>query len=213
MLILREDRVAVPNLHNYVILKGTKSAKFAQFLGFVTKVHPRKKEEEQYVTVNWLYETPTLTGNVYPAKPKVRLCDLILIVPYYKNGVRQGEVAKSSYLALYNSFLENGYSIIKSNTLADPTEFDLLIHKSKAKINDEVRLLNAKLIFANRLGTLDATVTACYKHATKDTWLFDVQMKDSLNTKLFALKRSDFELFDQDEYVLMSAKCNHCLRF
>ena len=213
MLILREDRTSIPTLHNYVILKGTKSTKFAQFLGFVTKLHPRKKEEEQYVTVTWLAETPTIVGNVNSVKPKAKLSDLILIVPYYKNGIRQGEVAKSSYLALFNSFLENKYAILKSNTLVDPTEFDMLIHKTKAKVNDNIRLLNARLIYTYKLNTLDAKIINCYKCAVKDCWMFDVQVLDSLNTKLYSLRRSDFELYERDEYVLMSAKCHHCLRF
>lgn len=211
MITLRENKTAIPTLHSFVILKGTKSTQFAQLLGFITKLNSCKKGSEPTVTVEWLHDIPTTIGNANPVRTKVNLSNLITIIPYYKNGVRQGEVAKSSYLTLFNEFKSHQYGILKANTLIDPTEFDLVIHKTKAIVHNEIRILSAKVIFVHNLNTLNAIITDCYKQ--DGIWKFDIKCLDSLDSKVFGLKRSDFELVSQDEYVLMSAKCSHCQRF
>lgn len=211
MITLRENKTAIPTLHSFVILKGTKSTQFAQLLGFVTKINPVKKGNEPTVNVEWLHHIPIAIGNSTEVRTKVALQSLIVIIPYYKNGIRQGEVAKSSYLALFNEFKSHEYGILKSNTLIDPTEFDLIIHKTKACVGNEIRILSAKIIFKHNINTLNAVITDCYKQ--DDIWKFDIKCLDSLDTKLFGLKRSDFELTTHDEYVLISAKCSHCQRF
>ena len=150
MLILREDRTSIPTLHNYVILKGTKSTKFAQFLGFVTKLHPRKKEEASHEKKkeNYIYTFKPLITNISGTNAS-RFLKVTVSVQFEDKELEKVFDEKNAI------FLDAMNSIFSSLTLEQATEIiqrETLKRDIRDKINDilaEVRKPQVKNIFFN----------------------------------------------------------------
>ena len=194
-------------LHSFVIHNSTKKSNYAQYLGFVEEVLPVKENEGSFVVVHWFYDKPILPGSTQCLSRYVNLHNLKHINVYYKEGSKQGELALSSHLALSNE-LKTKYQIAKSNVIFDPSDVDIIIHKKRVLSDDLIHIVSADLAYKYKLQSLDATVTKV--ETINGTTKYTIRIHDSLNTELTNIRRCDFKLLPQDEYVLVSVRCSHC---
>ena len=196
-----------PQIGDFVIPTGTNANQYAEHLGFIDTQNVRKSYKDQ-VEVYWFHRTP---NGYYSKLEKATLNNLIVVTPYYKNGKdKQGEIAKSSYKTLFEQ-LKYSYFIRKINTLCEPNDIVMIACKNRAKRGDTVKISCADVVFTNKLQTLIATIDKINESEVNHKLLsYDLKLQDSLETVLSGIKRSQFVIIPQDEYLLATLRCDHC---
>lgn len=112
------------------------------------------------------------------------------VIPYYNTKYLRGNIWKQSYPTLLLHFQES---------INDKLYVDKLVYKRNPSNQCKIAIMDYEVIVKNGLSDNRATVAYCYKKSK------DYRVITSIGKQL-RLKRTQFRLFKQDEFILLAVR-------